>query len=104
MSVSHPYEKYQNLKVWKVISKGIADLEANGDIEQKTATVYIVGYLSKLLSDKGLIDVGESRTDTKSSIRGRVCKIPGQGTVRAIARVQSAAAPKTLPRKKIEKS
>jgi hypothetical protein len=55
MRSGHPYREYETLKVWKVLSKGIKDLEANGDIEEKTARPYIVGYLSKLLLDSHLL-------------------------------------------------
>ena len=55
VSTSHPYKKYANGKIWKIISQGLTDLEENGDIEQKTASVYIVGYLSKLLTDANVI-------------------------------------------------
>ena len=51
MSTPHPYKDYEQLRAWKVLNQGLADLVANGDIEQKTASVYIVGYLSKLLAD-----------------------------------------------------
>ncbi|HEX8203095.1 MAG TPA: hypothetical protein VF590_21640 [Isosphaeraceae bacterium] len=55
MKNGHPYQEYEALKVWKVLSKGIKDLEANGDIEEKTARPHIVGYLSKLLHDSDLL-------------------------------------------------
>ena len=55
MKNGHPYREYEKLKVWKVLSKGIKDLEANGDIEEKTARPYIVGYLSKLLHNADLL-------------------------------------------------
>lgn len=55
MKRGHPYREYEKLKVWKVLSKGITDLEANGDIEEKTARHYLVGYLSKLLLESDLL-------------------------------------------------
>jgi hypothetical protein len=55
MKKNHPYKEYQGLDVWKVLDKGIKDLQANGDVVETTARPYIVGYLSKLLVDAGLI-------------------------------------------------
>jgi hypothetical protein len=48
-STNHPYVQYENEAIWKVLSKGINDLVSNGDLEEKTARSYIVGYLCKLL-------------------------------------------------------
>ena len=66
MKDTHPYQGYEKLRVWKVLSKGIKDLEANGDIEEKTARRYIVGYLSQLLLESGVV----LDTPTASPSRG----------------------------------
>jgi hypothetical protein len=55
MKPGHPYQEYQDLEVWKVLEKGIKDLQANGDVVETTARPYIVGYLSKLLVESGLL-------------------------------------------------
>jgi hypothetical protein len=101
MSISHPYEKYEHLEVWKVISQGLADLEANGDIEQKTASVYIVGYLSKLLGDEGLIPLGRSSPNSKSSVRKQLfAKGLGSASVKVRVRKPARTTHKAASKKK----
>ncbi|WP_176522503.1 MULTISPECIES: hypothetical protein [unclassified Bacillus (in: firmicutes)] len=48
--MSHPYEKFENTPLWKVINQGINDLVENNDIEESTKREYIVGYLCKLIT------------------------------------------------------
>ena len=55
MMNGHPYREFEELRVWKVLSKGLNDLQANGDIEEKTARSYLIGYLSKLLVESDLL-------------------------------------------------
>jgi hypothetical protein len=45
----NPYRQYQKLPVWKILSRAVADLVDNGDLEEKTARAYIVGYMCKCL-------------------------------------------------------
>jgi hypothetical protein len=55
MKKDHPYRQYEKLRLWKVLTRAVKDLESNGDVEAKTARRYIVGYLSKLLVESDLI-------------------------------------------------
>jgi len=55
MKNKHPYQEFEALPVWAVLGRGIEELRANGDIEEKTARRYIVGYLAKMLHESGLI-------------------------------------------------
>ncbi len=55
MKNDHPYQEFQKHPLWKVLNRGIKDLQANGDLEEKTAREYIVGFLSKLLLESDLI-------------------------------------------------
>ena len=57
MKTTHLYREYERLPLWKALDQGIKELESNGDIEEKTARPYIVGYLAKLLSEAGLVVV-----------------------------------------------
>ncbi len=52
----HPYSEYEDTHVWKAIEKGIADLVDNGDLTEATAREYIVGYLTKLVTERSLSD------------------------------------------------
>jgi hypothetical protein len=61
-----PYRELEKLPVWKVLSRGIKNLEANGDIEEKTARHYIVGYLAKLLVESDMIN--ETPTEGSSHV------------------------------------
>jgi len=45
----HPYRQYESHPYWKRIDKGISDLVANRDLEERGARHYIVGYLCKIL-------------------------------------------------------
>ena len=54
-TMSHRYKDYEHLKLWKVLEKGVDRLVANCDLDQKTATHNIIGYLTKLLIDEGLV-------------------------------------------------
>jgi len=40
-----PYDKYKNLKIWKLLSKCLKELERNNDIQMTTHPDYAVGYL-----------------------------------------------------------
>ena len=46
---AHPYRQYESHPYWKRIDKGISDLVANRDLEERAARPYIVGYLCKIL-------------------------------------------------------
>jgi hypothetical protein len=49
----HPYAKFERTKLWKTLNKGISDLVANKDLKELTGREHIVGYLCKLLNDRG---------------------------------------------------
>lgn len=55
MGIKHSYLEFEKHEAWKVIEKGITDLQSNGDIEELTARPYIVGYLAKLLAEADLL-------------------------------------------------
>jgi len=48
-SKEYPYKQYEAESIWAIIDRGISDLVENGDMEEKTARRYIVGYLCKIL-------------------------------------------------------
>ncbi len=71
MKVDHPYKKYEGQQVWKVLSQGVEDLRTNGDLEEKTSRCYIIGYLSQLLAEAGLIgSPAPSKTPAGAAIPG----------------------------------
>ena len=47
--LNHPYLKYENSRIWKIVDAAISDLVENGDVVQTTRREYIVGYLIKKL-------------------------------------------------------
>ena len=55
MKDNFPYQEFQKHPLWNVLDRGIRDLQANGDIEEKTAREYIVGNLAKLLVESDMI-------------------------------------------------
>ncbi len=75
MTKNHPYEELEKLPIWKVLRKGIKDLEANGDLEARTSEQYIVGYLAKLLSQSNLLAERNGKI-AKPSARIKVRDVP----------------------------
>lgn len=47
---NHPYKKFGNTKLWKLLDSAFDDLVKNQDIELKTSKNYVVGYLCKKIS------------------------------------------------------
>lgn len=45
------YESYKNTQEWQLIEKAIQDLMDNQDIQLLTERDYVVGYLTKQLTD-----------------------------------------------------
>jgi hypothetical protein len=52
---TRPYDKYHNLKLWKVLEKSIKDLVKNQDLQETTDRYYIIGYLIKNIDKHGLL-------------------------------------------------
>jgi hypothetical protein len=50
-----PYERHRELHAWRVVEAAVARLVANGDIEEKTARKYLVGYIVKELEEAGIL-------------------------------------------------
>jgi|HubBroStandDraft_1064217.scaffolds.fasta_scaffold1980009_1 hypothetical protein len=46
-SISQLYRSYEDLPIWRVISKSVTELVNNGDSRETTAHPYIVGYICK---------------------------------------------------------
>jgi len=53
MKNEHPYKEYETGEYWATIEKAVADLVDNQDIKEMTDRNYIVGYICKLLHEKG---------------------------------------------------
>ena len=49
-----PYVQYQDTEEWAIIEHLLTELENNQDIELKTASEYVVGYLVEKLRNKDL--------------------------------------------------
>jgi len=47
------YKQYENLPIWQILSHAIHDLVDNGNMEERTAHEYIVGYLCERLIEAG---------------------------------------------------
>ena len=46
----HPYQEFEDTRYWKVVDQAINDLSENGDIQEMTTRMHIVGYICKLLA------------------------------------------------------
>ncbi|HMB95566.1 MAG TPA: hypothetical protein VKK61_05965 [Tepidisphaeraceae bacterium] len=63
--MSRKYQQYKNSETWRVLNRAISALVKNGDLEEKTAREYIVGYLSQKLADQGIQSNGELKKSHK---------------------------------------
>lgn len=81
MKYKHPYLELSKTRLWKVVDRVIADLEANRDFELTTLRAYSVGYLCKQLVEKKLTSpkaesiAPNKKTKTKRSPRPRVTAV-----------------------------
>ena len=50
------YDDFLETKIWMVLERGIQDLVANEDLEEKTNRKYLIGYLAKCLSDENCLN------------------------------------------------
>ena len=58
---SHPYSKYEDTEIWKIIKSSLHNLEENNDIEFTTTPEHIIGYICQELdkANIALIDNNE---------------------------------------------
>jgi len=49
--MSTAYDKYKNSKEWAIVEKAITDLVVNKDLNLTTNAEYVVGYITKQISD-----------------------------------------------------
>jgi len=45
------YKSYEDLPIWRIVSKAVTELVNNGDLRETTAHPYIVGYICKSIVD-----------------------------------------------------
>jgi len=62
MSLEHPYRKFENTPLWKVVEEAISDLKENRDIEVTTRLEYVIGYICERLAETG-VEIGEQVRD-----------------------------------------
>ena len=73
----HPHSARERQALWRVVERGVKSLVKNGDIEELTAREYVVGYLTKLLSEAGFI---QSTDSSKADRPARVASLRPGGT------------------------
>ena len=52
MKLKHPYSKFEDTQLWKLVDKTVNDLIENQDIELTTRKEYVIGYICKAISEK----------------------------------------------------
>ncbi|MEI7833886.1 MAG: hypothetical protein WCJ56_11905 [bacterium] len=57
MTLSHPYEEYENSELWIIVEKALEELVRNKDIILCTRKEYIIGYLLKSIMNSEEIDI-----------------------------------------------
>jgi hypothetical protein len=45
------YQSYEDLPIWRIVSKAVTELVNNGDLRETTARPYIVGDICKSIVD-----------------------------------------------------
>jgi hypothetical protein len=45
------YKSYEDLPIWRVVSKSVAEPVDSGDLRETTAHAYVVGYVRKSIGD-----------------------------------------------------
>ena len=53
--MKHPYQKFENTKLWQIVEKAILDLEENQDLKLTERKEYVVGYICKELTKEGFV-------------------------------------------------
>jgi hypothetical protein len=53
--MTSPYAEYHDTLVWQAVAAALADLEASGEIEIKTAPDYAIGYICRELAAKWVV-------------------------------------------------
>jgi hypothetical protein len=54
MSAGFPYEEFMHYPAWRVLQDALLDLESNKDLELRTDSRYVVGFLIKKLAARDL--------------------------------------------------
>jgi hypothetical protein len=49
------YDEYRGTPLWRAMATVVAELEASGEIEVRTAPDYVIGYLCRELTAKWVI-------------------------------------------------
>lgn len=57
--MDHPYKEFEKSVSWHIVESAIEELVNNGDLEEKTAREYIVGYIIKCLTENQLLLVNK---------------------------------------------
>jgi hypothetical protein len=60
---NHPYTKFENTLLWKVVDTAISDLLENRDVKLSTSREYVVGYLCQQLARQRIVDVSSLSRD-----------------------------------------
>lgn len=55
MSNASQYDEYRNTPLWRAIAEVVAELEATGEVEVRTAPDYVVGFMCRELAAKWVI-------------------------------------------------
>ena len=53
--MKHPYQKFENTKLWQIVEKAVLDLEENQDLKLTELKKYVVGYICNQLTEEGLV-------------------------------------------------
>jgi hypothetical protein len=48
--IQHPYKRYEASPQWQILNEALDALVENGDLQETTNRVYVVGYLCQALA------------------------------------------------------
>ena len=53
--MTRPFAEYQDTPLWNAVAGALAELEATGEVEVRTAPDYVIGYLCRELAAKWIV-------------------------------------------------
>lgn len=68
--MSHPYDQYEQTRLWHVIEAAFTELEHNQDVRLTTARPYVVGYLCQQLAGQRLVTDAALGAERQGDIKG----------------------------------
>jgi hypothetical protein len=60
--IQHPYKRYEGSPQWQILNEALDALVKNGDVQETTNRVYVVGYLCQALASIEQVSPGRNES------------------------------------------